>query len=105
MRGRRSIGSDTEVGETRLAPSIFWQLIRTWQQKIWSLPEFGGKFSKFPAEIEPVCSEDLFFGLHLNLGAKFRKEIQLFSLTKFHKNISPLSNLLNQQKISALMVV
>ena len=34
--------------------------------------------SKFQAEIEPECSEDLFFsfGLHLNLGAKFRSEIE-----------------------------
>ena len=45
--------------------------------------------------------EDLFFGLHLNLGAKFRTEIKLLCLTKFLKNILPPQNLLNQQKIDA----
>ena len=42
-----------------------------------------------------------FFGLHLNLGAKFQNEIELLSLTKLRKNVSPLQNLLNQQKIDA----
>ena len=30
-----------------------------------------------------------FFGLHLNLGAKFWTEIELLSLTKLRKNILP----------------
>ena len=37
----------------------------------WSSLEFGGEIQKFRAEIELVCDEDLFFGLHLNLGTKF----------------------------------
>ena len=45
-----------------------------------------------------------FFGLHLNLGAKFRTEIEILSLTKLRKNILPLRNLLNQQKIDAYAV-
>ena len=53
---------------------------------------------KFRTEIDPECGEDLFRGLHLNLGAKFRTEIELLSLTKLRKNISPPRNLLNQQK-------
>ena len=56
---------------------------------------------KFRTEIEPECGVDLFFGLHLNLEAKFSPEIELFSLTKLCKNISPSWNLLNQQKIDA----
>ena len=44
----------------------------------------------FQTEIEPECSEKpFFFSLHLNLGAKFRTEIELLSLTKHCKNISP----------------
>ena len=43
---------------------------------------------KFWTEIEPECGEDLFFffffGLHLNLGAKFMTEIELLNLTKLH---------------------
>ena len=35
-----------------------------------------------------------FFGLHVNLGAKFQNEIELLSLTKLRKNISPRRNLL-----------
>ena len=58
---------------------------------------------KFQAEIEPDCSEDLFFGLHMNLGAKFWTEIELFSLTKLRKNILPPRNLFNQQKIDAYL--
>ena len=42
-----------------------------------------------------------FFGLYLNLGAKFQTEIELLSLTKLLKNISLPRNLLNQQKINA----
>ena len=62
----------------------------------------GNKKSEIPADIEPACGQDLFFfGLHLNLGAKFRTAIELLSLTKHHKNISPPRNLLNQQKIDA----
>ena len=56
---------------------------------------------KFRTQIKPECGKDLFFGLHLNLGAKFRSEIELLSLTKLRKNISPPRNLLNQQKINA----
>ena len=56
---------------------------------------------KFQTEMEPECGKDLFFGLHLNLGAKFRTEIKLLSLTKLCENISPPRNLLNQQKIDA----
>ena len=43
----------------------------------------------------------LFFGLYLNLGAKLRTEIELLSLTKLLKNISPPRNLLNPQRIDA----
>ena len=43
-------------------------------------------------------------GLHLNLGTKFRA-IGLLSLTKLRKTISPLRNLLNQQKIDAYEIV
>ena len=35
------------------------------------------------------------------MGATFQTEIELFSLTKLHKNILPLLNLLNQEKIDA----
>ena len=74
---------------------------------IWP-PQFSGKQhplgnNKFEilTEIDPECSQDLFFGLHLNLGAKFRTEIELLSLTKLLKNILHPRNLLNQQKIDA----
>ena len=40
------------------------------------------------------------FGLHLNLGTKFRTEIQLLSLTKLHKNSLLPRNLHRQQKIN-----
>ena len=33
---------------------------------------------KFRTKIEPECDKDLFFGLHLNLGAKFRTEIEYY---------------------------
>ena len=56
---------------------------------------------KFQTEIDSECSEDLFFGLHLNLGAKFRTEIELLSSTKLLKSISPPQNLFNQQKIDS----
>ena len=36
-------------------------------------------------------------GLQMNLGAKFRTEIELLSLTTLHKTISPLRNLLNKK--------
>ena len=42
-----------------------------------------------------------FFGLFLNLGAKFRTKIKLLSLTKLRKKILPPRNLFNQQKIDA----
>ena len=32
--GRRPLGSNTEGGEICLAPSVFWQVIPTWQQEI-----------------------------------------------------------------------
>ena len=43
----------------------------------------------------------LFFGLYLNLGVKFRTEIELLSLTKVLENISPPQNLLNPERIDA----
>ena len=63
--------------------------------------QLASRNPKFETEIEPECDEHLFFGLHLNLGAKFRTEIELLSLTKLLKNISPPRNLLNQQNIDA----
>ena len=42
-----------------------------------------------------------FFGLYLNLGAKFRTEIELLSLNKLPKNILLPLNMLNQQKTDA----
>ena len=57
------------------------------------------KNPKFRTEIEPECSKDLFFGLHLNLGTKSQTEIELLSFTKLHENISPPQNLLKQQKL------
>ena len=42
-----------------------------------------------------------FFGLYLNLGAKFRNKTELLSLTKLRKNILHPRNLLNEQKIDA----
>ena len=42
-----------------------------------------------------------FFGLHLNLAAKFRIEIELLNFTKLRENISTPRNLLNQQNIDA----
>ena len=56
---------------------------------------------KFRTEIESECGKNLFFGLHLNLGVKFRTEMELLSLTKLRKNISPPRNLFNQQKLDA----
>ena len=57
---------------------------------------------KLRTEIEPECGEDLFFfGLTLNLGTKFRIEIELLSLNKLLKKVSPPRNWLNQQKIDA----
>ena len=47
------------------------------------------------------CGKHLFFGLYLNLGAKFRTELELLSSTKLRKKVSPPRNLLNQQKIDA----
>ena len=112
--GRHPFGSDTKGGKICLAPSVFWQVIPTWQQEIWTEiePECGKDLflffghhlnlgSKFWSEIEPVCSKDLFFGLHLSLGANFQTEIELLSLTKLCKNILPPQNLLNQLKIDA----
>ena len=42
-----------------------------------------------------------FFCLYLNLGAKFHIEIELLSLNKHLKKVSPPRNWLNQQKIDA----
>ena len=42
-----------------------------------------------------------FFDHHLNLGAKFRTEIELLSLSKLRKKVSPPWNWLNQQKFDA----
>ena len=36
----------------------------------------------FRTEIEPECGKDLFFGLHLNLGAKFQNEIRIIKLNQ-----------------------
>ena len=52
---------------------------------MWQRPFFGG----------------FFFGFHLNLGAKFRTDIELSSLIKLRKKFSPPRNLLNLQKIVA----
>ena len=114
VRGRHPLRSDTEGGGICLASSIFWpQEIQNsglrWNQRAvkiylcWSSPEFGGKIQKFLPEIESVCDEHLFFGLHLNLGVKFRNEIELFSLilNQTLQNISPPRNLLNQQENDA----
>ena len=56
---------------------------------------------KLRTEIDPKCGKDFFFCLYLNLGAKFRTEIEILSLTKLLKNISPPRNLLNPQRIDA----
>ena len=37
---------------------------------------------KFRTELEPEFGKDLFFGLHVNLGAKFQSKIELLDLTK-----------------------
>ena len=71
--------------------SIFQQVIPNRQQEI--------RNSELRQNQNAV--KTLFFGLHLNLGAKFRTEIESLSLTKLCKNISPPWNLLNQQKIDA----
>ena len=45
---------------------------------------------KLRTEIEPECSKDPFFGLHLNLGTKFRTKIALLSSIKtLQKNFAP----------------
>ena len=54
---------------------------------------------KFQTEIEPDCAKTFFFCLHLCSGAKLWTDIELLSLTKLRKNLSPLRNLLNQQNI------
>ena len=56
---------------------------------------------KFRTEIEPECGKSFFFWSSPEFGAEFRDEIELSSLTKLRKNISPPRNLLNQQKIDA----
>ena len=56
---------------------------------------------KFPTEIDPECGEDHFFTLYLNLGAKFRTEIESLSSTKLLKNSLLPRSLLNQQNIDA----
>ena len=78
----------TEKKNLGLTPLVFWQVIPTRNRKL-------------QTEIDPKCSKDFFFGLHLNLGAKFWTEIELLSLTKLLKNISPPRNLLNPQRIDA----
>ena len=90
-KGRRPLGSSTEGGEIMSAPLGF----------LASNTHLAIRNPKFRTEIDPECSKDLFFGHHLNLGAKFRTEIGLLSLTKLCKNILPPRNLLNQQKIVA----
>ena len=91
--GPRPLWSDTEGGEIGLAPSFF--LVNN--------THLATRNPKFLTEIEPDCGEYFFFGLHLNLGTKFRTEIELLSFTPLRKNISPPRNLLNQQKIDAYL--
>ena len=57
------LGSDFEGGEIRLVPFF-----------LASNTHLATRNPEFRTEIEPECGEDLFllFGLHLNLGAKFR---------------------------------
>ena len=43
---------------------------------------------QFRTEIDPECGEDFFFGLHLNLGAKFWTEIVKFNQTS-QKHFAP----------------
>ena len=87
-RRRRPHGFDTEGGKISLAPSFFLASnthLATRNPKFrteiapkcgvdffWSSPEFGGKIANFRTAMEPICDEDLFFCLHLNLEAKFR---------------------------------
>ena len=99
MRGgeRRPLGSDTDGSEICLATSTVGFLA--------SNIHLATRNPKFRTEVEPGCSEDLFFGLHLNLGAKFRIVIELLSSIKLRKNISPPRNLLNQQKIDAYVYI
>ena len=61
--------------------------------------------TKFRSEIESECDEDLFLGLYRILGAKFRTEIELLNLTKLRRNILPPRTLLNQQKIDVYACV
>ena len=57
---------------------------------------FATRNPKFWTEIEPECGEDLFFGLHLNLGGKIpgwnrtslRRRLCFWSAPKFGGNIS-----------------
>ena len=83
-------GSNTEGGRNMSGPLGF----------LASNTHLAIRNPKSRTEIEPECGK-LFFLLHLNLGTKFHIEIELLSLTKLHKNISPSQNLLNQQKINA----
>ena len=70
-------------------PLDFGQVTTPWQQEI---RNFGLRSEK-----EPECGEYrylFFFGFYPNLGTKFRRETELFSLTKLRKNILPPRNLL-----------
>ena len=84
--GQRLLGSNTEGGKICLSPLGFRA----------SNTHLATRNPKFQTEIEPECGKDFFFGLNLNLGAKFRTKIELSSLTKLRENISPPRNLLNQ---------
>ena len=44
------------------------------------------------------AAKTLFFGLHLNLGAKFRTEIELLRLTKLRQKFRPLGICLSNKK-------
>ena len=74
-------------GDICLAPSVFWQVIPTWQQEI-EIPDWD----RTRMRRRPL------FGLHLNLGAKLRTEIDLKSLTKLRINILPLGICLINKK-------
>ena len=58
---------------------------------------------KFRIEIDPKCSKDLFFGLHLNLGAKVGTEIEVLSKTKLCKNILPMGICLINKKSTPML--
>ena len=60
----------------------------------------SGQNSEISGSYTTSLQQKIFFlfvlALHLNLGAKFRTEIELFSVTKLRQNDSPYQTLLNQ---------